>query len=215
MSKHEKRNSKVLDIIKEHIRKNIKEYLTVSIAFLIGIIIGVIFINNSNDELKNQIQEYIGTFSQSLNDGYTIDASKILKTSILNNILLALALWFVGSTVIGMPIVYIIVVYRGFSLGYTISSIMITYPIWKGILFSLSALLLQNIILIPCIFALAVSGIKLYKSIIKDKRKENIKIEILRHTIFSLCIGCMLLIASLVEAYGSSNLLTICIGTIN
>ena len=41
----------------------------------------------------------------------------------------------------------------------------------------------------------------------KDKRKENIKVEIIRHTIFSL-IGIMVLIlAAFIEVYGSSNIL--------
>ncbi len=57
--------------------------------------------------------------------------------------------------------------------------------IGKGILFTLLSLVLQNLIFIPATLALAVSGFKLYKSIIRDNRKENIKLEIVRHTIFS------------------------------
>ena len=210
MRKQEKMNSKILSTIKEHVKSNIKEYLIVAIIFLIGIVIGVVFINNINEEQKLQIQEYLGTFTESLNGDYKIDTSSLLKSSIINNLIIALALWFIGSTVIGIPIVYIIIGVRGFSLGYTISSIMITYPFWKGIWFTICTLLLQNIILIPCILALAVSGIKLYKSIIKDKRKENIKVEILRHTIFSATMAVLLILSSFIEVYGSSNLLTLC-----
>ena len=68
-------------------------------------------------------------------------------------------------------------------------------------------MLLHNIIFIPCLLLLAVSGINLYKSIIKDRRKENIKIEIIRHTVFSLIILAVMLFASLIETYISSNLL--------
>lgn len=211
MKKQEKRESKILGLIKEHIKKNLKEYLIVSIIFLIGIVIGVMFINNVGEEQKAQIKEYLGTFTQSLNSDYEIDTSNLLKTSIINNLILALSLWFIGSTVIGIPIVYIIIGVRGFCLGYTISSIMITYPLWKGILFTLCTLLLQNVLFIPCILALAVSGIKLYKSIIKDKRRENIKIEIVRHTIFSVFMALLLVGTSFIEVYGSANLLTLCI----
>ena len=91
-----------------------------------------------------------------------------------------------GSTVIGVPFVYGIIAFRGFCIGFTASSIIATLGTQKGILFLCTSLLLQNILFIPCILALGVSGLKLYKSIIKDKRKENIKIEIYRHTIFSL-----------------------------
>ena len=67
-------------------------------------------------------------------------------------------------------------------------------------------MLLQNIIVIPATFALAISGIKLYKSIMKDKKRENIKLEILRHTLFCFIICVTLLVASLIEAYVSSNI---------
>lgn len=211
MKKQEKRNSKIPYILKEHIKKNIKEYLIVSIVFLIGIIIGVIFINNSGENQKLEINDYLNTFIECLNGDYEVDTSNLVKSSIINNLILALSLWFIGSTVIGIPIVYIIIGIRGFCLGYTISSVMITYSVWKGILFSICTLLLQNIIFIPCILALAVSGIKLYKSIIKDKRTQNIKVEIARHTVFSLFMAILLVISSFIEVYGSANLLTMSI----
>ena len=68
----------------------------------------------------------------------------------------------------------------------------------------------QNILFIPCILALAVSGMKLYKSIVKDKRKENIKQEIIRHTIFCLFILIILEISALIEVYISTSLLQAC-----
>ena len=74
-------------------------------------------------------------------------------------------------------------------------------------LFLVSTILLQNIIFIPAILALAVSGMKLHNSIMKDKGRENIKLEILRHTVFSILILILLIISSLIEVYISKNIL--------
>ena len=71
-------------------------------------------------------------------------------------------------------------------------------------------MLFQNILFIPCILSLAVSGMKLYKSIVKNKRKENIKLEITRHTLFCLLILIILGISALIEVYVSTGLLQIC-----
>lgn len=79
--------------------------------------------------------------------------------------------------------------------------------IGKGIFFIALSLILQNLIFIPATLALAVSGFKLYKSIIKDNRKENIKLEIVRHTIFSFIMLVLLLLSSVLENFVSTNLL--------
>ena len=58
---------------------------------------------------------------------------------------------------------------------------------------------LQNIFFIPAIITIGVSSIKLYKSIIADRRKENIKIQIFSHTIISLLMLAVLIFSSFIE----------------
>lgn len=76
----------------------------------------------------------------------------------------------------------------------------------KGIAISLSIMLLHNIIFIPAMIGTSVSGIKLYQSIMKNKNRDNIKLEILRHTIFCLFMLGLMLVSSFIEVYGSTNL---------
>ena len=168
---------------------------------------GIIIVNNSNEVQKTELNNYITGFITELKNGSKLDYFKLLQTSFFNNFLTVIILWFMSSTVIGIPLVYGEIGYKGFCLGYTISSVVAALGTGKGILFVVTSMLLHNIIFIPSILLLSVSGINLYKSIIKDRRKENIKIEIIRHTIFSLIILVILLLASLIETYVSSNLL--------
>ncbi len=199
-----RRRTEAKNVIYNHVVNNIREYTIVILIFIIGIVLGVIFVNNSNDTQKNEISLYISNFINSLKDNAnTIDKTALLKDTIKNNVLLALLLWFMGCTVVGVPIVYLIVAYRGFAMSYTISSLMATLG-GKGIGASIATLLLHNIIFIPAVFALAVSGIRLYKSIMKDKRKENIKLEICRHTIFSIFFCLILVCAAFIEVYCST-----------
>ena len=197
----------VKDAVINHIIENKKEYLSVTIIFFFFFVLGVIFINNAKESQQIEIQNYIYNFIDSLKNNNVVDKGALLKISLQKNILLGIVLWFVGSTVIGVPIVYALVGYRGFCLAYTIASTVAVLGTGKGILFSLSSILLQNIIFIPILLALAVSGIKLYKSIVKDKRRENIKGEIIRHTIFSIIGTIMLIISSFIEVYASTNIL--------
>ena len=198
---------RIKETIKEHILNNLREYIIILLIFIIGIFLGVIFINNMQDEQKNEINEYINTFINNLKNSSEVNDLKLLKTSMTQNIILGIAIWFFGTTVIGIPVVFGIVLYRGFCLGYTISTCITVMGLSKGLLFVLITLVLQNLIFIPAIIAIAVSGFKLYKSIVKDRKVDNIKLEILRHTIFSLLMMLLLIIASLVETFASTGIL--------
>ena len=131
----------------------------------------------------------------------------LVSTSIKSNIFLAIIVWFAGTTIIGMPVVLGIILYRGFCLGYTISAITYTLGIGKGILFCILTIFLQNIFFIPALLTMGVSSIKLYKSIINDRRKENIKVEIIRHTVISLIMLLLLILSSFIENEISVSLL--------
>lgn len=203
----DKKVSQLRQAIIIHVKSNIKEYISVLIIFLIGVVLGVVFVNNMNETQQNEMTNYIQNFITSTKDKNEIGKGMLLKDSIQKNAILGIALWFVGSTVIGIPLVYLGICFRGFCLGYTISSMVAVLGTWKGILFCISSTLLQSIIFIPCLLALGVSGIKLYKYIVKEKNKDNIKQEIYRHTIFSLLMIGFLLISSLIEIYVSTNLL--------
>ena len=205
MKKNKRLNIK--ETILTHISNNGKEYILVTLIFIIGIFLGVMFINNAQEAQISEISSYFNNFIDKLKNNEELDNFTLLKTNLLDNIILAITLWFFGTTVIGIPIVFGIVLYRGFCLGYTVSTIIATLGLGKGLLFVLISLLLQNIIFIPALIAIAVSGYKLYKSIVKDRNKENIKIEILRHTIFSGLMLLLLCVSAIIETALSTNFL--------
>ncbi len=204
-----KRNKriKILEIIKEHVMNNKKEYILVTLLFVIGIFLGVLFVNYAQEAQKLEMTTYMNNFIDKMKNRARLDHRELLKNSIGQNMLLAIVLWFFGTTVIGIPVVFGVVLYRGFCLGYTIAVCITIMGLPQGIWFVLILLFLQNILFIPAILALAVSGFKLYKSIIKDRNKENVKIEVVRHTIFSFIMLLVLAVSSAIEIFFSMNIL--------
>lgn len=197
----------IKNTIFQHITNNSKEYIVITLIFLIGIFLGVMFINNTQEATKTEITSYVSNFIDKLKSTENLENMKILKTTMIDNIILAITLWFFGTTVIGIPIVFGIILYRGFCLGYTIATIISIMGIVKGMSFVFITLVLQNIIFIPSIIAIGVSGFKLYKSIVKDRNKDNIKVEVLRHTVFSIIMLVLLCISSIIEILISTNIL--------
>ena len=146
-----KNSKRILTVITNYFIENIKSYTFVAIIFVIGIALAIVFINNLEETQRNEISTYITTFTNSLKDGYTINKATLFTSSAWKNIILCIIMWFAGSTVIGIPIVLGIVAYRGFCIGYTVLALTFTYGTGSGTIFFLTSMLLQNIVIIPCI----------------------------------------------------------------
>jgi len=121
-----RKNSRIKEAFLSYLSNNLREYAIITIIFLIGVVWGVIFINNANETQITEISAYINDFVNNLKNNIQVDKTQLLQDAIISNLILAVTLWFVGSTVIGIPIVYIMIGYRGFCLGYTISSSLAT-----------------------------------------------------------------------------------------
>ena len=193
------------EIIINNILKNKRKYILLLLIFIIGIVLGVFFINNSDENQKKEINEYIMNFVTTLKENNSIDKKELVKASLKGNIVMGIALWFIGSTVIGLPLIYFFVLYKGLCIGYTMSSAILTLSTGKGILFCISSILLHNIIMIPAILMIAASGTNLCQAIIKNRTKENIKLEIIKHSIISFIGIIFFMLSSLVEVYISTN----------
>ena len=193
----QKRKSEIFTAIKNDIINNAKSYFIVIIIFTVGIFLGVLFINQIDD--KTEIKNYISTYvdeAKSIKEGNYLEE---LQKDVKNNIGLVFLLWFAGTTIIGIPIVFGVILFRGFCLGYTIAACVFALGRIKGLIFILITIFLQNIIFIPAIMILGVSSIKLYRSIVKDRRKENIKLSIVKHSLVSIGIMMALIISSVIK----------------
>ena len=122
----------VKNVLLQHFNTNIKDYLILSIIFVIGVMVGVIIINNSDEQSKAEINGYINSFINTVKDeNYEVDKMQLTKISILENMKMVLIIWIAGTTIIGIPLIYVITSYKGFCIGYTISAIVSSLGVWK------------------------------------------------------------------------------------
>ncbi|OPY59027.1 MAG: Stage II sporulation protein M [Pelotomaculum sp. PtaU1.Bin035] len=131
-----------------------------------------------------------------------IEASKAMKGIFYNNIFLVLAVYLLGLTVIGIPIMLAIIFMRGFALGFAIEFLTREKSV-QGIILTLAAIFPQNAIMVP---ALLIAGMaSLSFALLLAKRFNNSKISVWPG--FVIYSGLMVLIlvcfagAGLVEVY--------------
>lgn len=200
------------NILVNYINKNKTDLLIIIVLFFVGIAIGIIFINNTEDIQKNDIRNYIDNLICNAKNYANIDKTQLLSISVKNNLLFIIIIWFLGCTIIGGPIIYLAIIYKGISIGYTISALIAVLGVKTGTIITILALALQNIIYLPIVFVIAENGVKLYKGLYK--RCINIKEELIKHTIIMSASLVITFLSSLVEVYCSTNLLILFISKV-
>ena len=144
--------------------KQNKLLFTLTIIMTISTILGILFpaiISKDNKLLITSIKKFMTAI-----DNNNINYLTAFLSSITNNSLITIILWILGLSLIGVPIILLILFFKGFITGFSLSSILITYGI-KGLMKAF-IYTLPNIINLLGTFLLSYYAI--YKSIFK---KEN------------------------------------------
>ncbi len=157
----------IIDSFNKHFYENIWMYLLTILFIATGMILGLYCVKYMGDVDKSTLINYITAFgSSSTLDG--LSNKEILMGTLKNNIPIIIGFWFLGLTVVGLPIIILINIYKGFSLGFTFSFFIYGLK-EKGLLLSLLGVLPQNLIYIPCLIFLSVLSIEFSIGIVKEK----------------------------------------------
>ena len=200
------------NIITRHIFEHKSIYIMLSILFLIGFIIGSINAAFAKENVKNESQNYILEFVESLKT-QEIDNDILLRESISANIKPVMMISLFGLVFIGIPVIFMYIGLYSYSIGFTVTSILASLGYQKGIAFILTLMIPQEIILLPTMFIVAVNAILFSKTMLKmNFRTTNIKAELIKYT----CVFMMGIIVtigvSLFETYVGSNLIKFAVG---
>lgn len=192
-----------------NIRDNIGVYFVVTLFFTIGIAAGAFTVKALDYTQKQDLVSYLNRFFQILTS-QNVDKGTIFFQSIKMNFETILFIWILSITVIGVPITLIITAFRGFIIGFTIS-FLIDGLGWKGIFFTLIAVIPQNIIYIPCLLIVSAISVSFSITVVRRKLKKNLigasKINIASYTASVVIIFIIMSLGSLFEAYASPVLL--------
>ena len=185
-----------------------KKYVLFSIIIVIsGIITGSLFIVILNNTDKNIIIEYISSFIKNIN------TMNILKNTFITNYICIFILIIIGYSCFLFPINILILFYKAFIIGFTISSFILTYKT-NGILLAI-VYIIPHLIINILIFALITAftlrlSLNMTKCIIKRK---NVNIRGYFNKYLSLILLSLLIITltSLYESYLMPYLLNLVI----
>ncbi|MCI8291033.1 MAG: hypothetical protein HFJ25_02090 [Clostridia bacterium] len=190
--------------VKNYFFQNRIEYLKVFMVFIIGIVISIMIVNQSNNDQKKEIKDYIDNKIELVKVNNYENKMEVFKNSLLRNLKNYILIVLLASSIIGLPIVYFIVIKKAFSIGYTAASIFATQNTRTAIIFICNSILFHNIIYLASIFIVLVSGVLFTKAFFE---RRNLKFEVFRYMFFALIGLILIIVSSLCEAYISINFL--------
>ncbi len=113
---------------------NKKTNLFVMFVIILGIISGSIFLMVINENDKSTVINQITTFMKNINDN-NINNFNALKSAIIENLIFIILVWILGMSIIGVIFNIFFIYMKGFMIGFSISSFILTYK-YKGIIAS-------------------------------------------------------------------------------
>ncbi|MGH4120014.1 stage II sporulation protein M [Clostridium sp.] len=189
--------------IHKHIQRNFWLYMISILCVFTGIILGIYSVKYMGDYERSDLLNYLVNFTDSSNTG-GISYKLIFTQSIKNNLPVIIFLWFLGLTIVGLPVILIIDVLKGFTVGFTFS-FMISGISKNGIGVAILGILPQNLIYIPCIiFASVVSmefSIMLLKNKFSKQWTSSISSKIIYYSVIFILILILLFIGIIIESY--------------
>ncbi|KGK89037.1 MULTISPECIES: stage II sporulation protein M [unclassified Clostridium] len=206
------RNNFVLGL-NDHIKENFWLYVISLICIFTGMVLGVYTVKYMGEIYKTDLISYFQGFTEYLNTE-NLNYKGVFLNTIRSNIPFILFIWLLGMTMVGIPVILIIGIIKGYTLGFTISFIINSVGL-KGIGIAIFGVIIQNIIYIPCMIIASVLAMEFSLNFLKeriDRRvKENIWIKMLSYSCSFLAIIAVMFVGFFMEAYIIPNILKIII----
>ena len=181
--------------------KDKKQFIIIFVICIVAFIIGVLLPSILNEENRKIIQTSLNSYFDTIKNNQ-LKTNELLFKTLTSNIIIDLILWLLGISIIGIPIVIILLGYKSLSLGFTISSIISTYKL-NGVIKAL-IYIVPNIINLFIFFVISYYSISFSLMLFNYlfRKKEYNKRIIVNRYLKLLVISIIILIfSSVIETY--------------
>lgn len=191
--------------VKNYFSKNMPVFATVLLALVLGVLAGAFMAARLPEEDAARLSAEV---TQNI---VSATAATSFSKALGQNVKNTLALWILGMTVIGAPLLLAVVGMRGYAVGYTVGFLVRSYGL-TGFLASAAGVLPHNLLVLPCYVLLAGFGICFSKTLLKGGRE--MRGMLVSYTLRTALVFAVVFSATLLEGYVSCNLLKTAMGII-
>lgn len=193
-------------------------FIFVVILFLMGVIFGAIVVNSMSFTQKQDLFYYLSQFFGEISNGNMAASNDLFLQSFFHNSKFIGLMWLLGISIIGMPIILILLFIKGLVIGFTVG-FLVSQMSWKGFMLAAVSILPQNLIIIPVFIIMTVMSVSFSFIMIRKqfmKKYGQPIMPLFKRYILALMLAVLCIIAaSGIEAYLSPGLMKTVVQSIN
>ncbi|MBU9714756.1 stage II sporulation protein M [Evansella tamaricis] len=204
-----KRMGYVKRSIIDHLDEHLPIYIFSIVLLSMGVIFGAIIVNSLSFSQKNDLYAYLSLFFGQVEDGEFASSSAMFTQSFAHYSKLIGLMWFLGLSVIGLPIIFVLLFIKGLVIGFTVG-FLVSQMGMDGFVLSFASIFPQNVLLIP-IFIIVTTvatsfSMKIWRQVTR-RGHEPIFQYFLSYSLFLLFIGAFIAVVAAYEAYVSPTIM--------
>ncbi|RIW33580.1 stage II sporulation protein M [Bacillus salacetis] len=197
----------------EHVQAHSSIYLFILTLFLMGVIFGAVVVNSLSFTQKEDLYFYLGQFFGEISDGKIASAEDLFRQSFLHNIKYLGLMWILGISIIGLPLIFILLFMKGVVIGFSVG-FLVNQMGWNGFLLSFATVLPQNIVIIPAFIFIGVISVSFSLTLIRKifmKLSPHLQVQMVpllsRYVLAFVVAIAIITLAAGIEAYISPSLM--------
>lgn len=192
--------------LSRHLQDNLWLYVVCLLCLFTGIVLGIYTVKYMGDMERQDLINYFIGFKDNIKT-INPDHTLILFETLKNTIPTIIIIWILGLTVVGIPVILILDLIKGFTLGFSLTLVFNSLGV-GGLWFTVVGLLPQNIIYIPCIIIGSVLAMQLSLTKLRNKVNKQLyysKGYFINYSISFIIIVLCMILGVLYEVYITPN----------
>lgn len=178
--------------------------VVVILVFALGVGLGAWAVRALDDAQRAELTGYLDGLLEAARGGPSpLPGPEVLRVSLSRNLRTLAAMWIGGAVVIGVPLVILLLFARGFALGFTVG-FLAAQAGWRGIVFSLGAVLPHNLLAVPALWIVGIAGLSFAGKAWLARRRRwqgSLAGDLAGYLLVGLALASLLGLACTVEAY--------------
>lgn len=204
-------------LLTDHLKANITMYLFMTSLLITGIVFGAIIVNSMSFVQKQDLFFHINQFFNQIHDGEPIVSIDLFKKSYAFHIQYIILLSLLGLTIIGMPLIWLLIFLKGLVIGFSVGFIVNQLGL-QGLLLATFSIAPQNVIIIP-VYIIAASianlfSLLLFQKIFARSSSQSVVQPFMQYVITFVVLIIAALFGSLIETFVSYEAIKISVNSL-